>query len=48
MYNWYVMFQGDSCATEFFGYNNEREARAGAREWLGVTRLPNGTKIWKG
>ena len=47
MYSWYVLFREDSCPTEFFGHNNEREARAAARRWLGIARLPQGTQVWK-
>ena len=32
-------------AANFYG-RNEREARAAAREWLGVPRLPRGTAVW--
>lgn len=32
-------------AANFYG-RTEREARAAAREWLGVSRLPRGTAVW--
>ena len=28
--------------------STEKEARAGLRAWLRVTRLPIGTELWKG
>lgn len=34
-------------AMEFYG-NNESEARANARAWLKVDRLPNNTSVWRG
>ena len=27
--------------------SNERDARKAAREWLKVSRLPSGTKLWQ-
>jgi len=43
---WFCRFVGDFYAIEFFGCVNEKDARAEARKWLGVNRLPNGTEFW--
>ena len=37
---------GWAYAGDFYG-RNPREARAAARKWLGVARLPNGTCVWE-
>lgn len=43
---WFVRFTGSFFATQFFGCETEKDVRAKARIFLGVTRLPNGTEIW--
>jgi len=46
---WYMMFPGDVYALGPVRFNhevNEQEVRAYAREWAGVTRLPNGFQCW--
>jgi len=40
-----IHIPGWTYAANFYG-TNEREARAAAREWLGVSRLPRGTTVW--
>lgn len=47
MKHYYVHAPGWVYALSFHG-RNEREARAAAREWLGLTRLPKGTAVWEG
>lgn len=47
MRKYFVHAPGWVYAAEFYG-RNEREARAAAREWLGVRRLPAGTAVWLG
>jgi hypothetical protein len=42
---YYVHVPGWFYAASFHAHN-EREARAAAREWLGVRRLPRGTAVW--
>lgn len=42
-----VHVPGWTYAANFYG-SFEREARKAAREWLGVSRLPNGTAVWEG
>lgn len=44
---YYVHVPGWVYAGNFYG-RNEREARAEARKWLGVDRLPRGTSVWEG
>lgn len=44
---YYVHAPGWVYSLNFYG-RNEREARAAAREWLGVDRLPKGTVVWEG
>lgn len=43
---WFVRFQGDFFATQFFDCKTERDVRVKARAFLGVNRLPNNTEIW--
>lgn len=43
---WFVRFRGDFFATQFFGCETENDVRTKAREFLGVSRLPNNTEIW--
>jgi hypothetical protein len=43
---WFVRFQGDFFATQFFGCETETDVRTKARDFLGVNRLPNNTDIW--
>lgn len=40
-----VKFPDTFYAGTFYG-NSEAEARAAARAWLGVSRLPKGTAVW--
>lgn len=44
---YFVLFPGAAYAGSFYGHT-EREARAAARRWLGVNRLPRGTSVWEG
>jgi len=43
---WFVRFQGDFFATQFFGCATENDVKVKARKFLGVKRLPNNTEIW--
>ena len=45
MRRFYIHVPGWVYAATFYGAN-EREARAAARAWLGVSRLPRGTAVW--
>lgn len=45
MKRYWVHVPGWVYAGNFYG-RNEREARAAAREWLGVVRLPRRTAVW--
>ena len=47
MRQYFVHVPGWVYALNFMAYN-EREARAAARAWLGVSRLPRGTAVWQG
>lgn len=47
MKRYFIHFPGDVYAGNFYG-NTAREARAAARKWLGVDRLPRGTAVWEG
>lgn len=47
MSHYFVLFPGAVYAGSFYGIT-EREARAAARRWLGVDRLPRGTAVWEG
>ena len=47
MKRYFVHVQGWTYALNFYA-RNEREARAAARDWLGVERLPAGTAVWVG
>lgn len=42
----FVHFPGCAYAGNFYGVD-AREARAEARKWLGVSRLPRGTSVWE-
>jgi hypothetical protein len=45
---WYWFFPGGVYALGPCGpFANERESRADARAWAGVTRLPRGFQTWK-
>ena len=44
---WYIKFPADAYALGPVPANNKREARAYAREWAGVSRLPNGFACWE-
>lgn len=43
---WFVRFEGDFFATQFFDCQSENDVRVKAREYLDVKRLPNNTDIW--
>ena len=46
---WYIMFSGDVYALGPLRFDKEvteQEARQEAREWAGVTRLPQGFQCW--
>ena len=44
---YFVHVPGWVYAHQFYAAS-KREARALARDWLGVTRLPAGTGVWRG
>ena len=46
MKKYFVHVPGWAYAGNFYGANS-REARAEARKWLGVSRLPRGTSVWE-
>ena len=47
--NWYVMLVGDGFALSIYPKDDTYEsARQFVLNWLGVSRLPKGTEIWKG
>lgn len=43
---WYILFPLDAYAMGPIEARNEREARAWARRFEGVTRLPRGFQCW--
>jgi len=47
---WYLLLPNNAYALSFrFEHPvTEREARAHMRLWLGVSRLPNGSQVWRG
>ncbi len=46
---WYVRFVGDPYAMYFYPEDdNILSAKEYIRNWLGVSRLPNGTEFWRG
>lgn len=44
---YWVHVPGWTYASHFYA-RSEHEARKAAREWLGISRLPRGTAVWKG
>lgn len=46
MKRYYVHCPGWVYAGNVYG-RNKREARAAARQWLGVSRLPRGASVWE-
>lgn len=42
----WIHWPGVFYAGNFYG-RTEAEARAAARKWLGVDRLPRGTAVWR-
>ena len=45
MKKYFVYIPGWVYALNFHA-KNEKEARAKARNWLGLEKLPNGTAVW--